>query len=133
MKKIILTAAALIAISTTAQADMMNPVTQKKVDQTFSVYVPVIKFGEACKLNDESIKLTEKILSYAYNNFATQPFDKEAINLAFQTAELEVPYKLEKGYRQISNNLSHPTVIDMCSEQKEKMTSMIDKWSQKGY
>ena len=132
-KKLIMASVIALSIANTAQADMTNPVNQAKVDEIWAVYMPLIKTAEACGNRTESIGITEKMLNYAYSNYATQPFDKDFINLAYQTAELELPSNITSFLPKIKANLTHPKVVEICSNNKQTLLDRIDGYAKKGY
>ena len=126
MKKAILTAAALIAISTSAMADVTNPVNQAKTKDFLGTAIPIIKVGQACKATSvydymEAIMDTANKMAGAHDDM-----EKQIVNMWYMTAELEPLNKTNKKIiRFAKTHRDHPEIVKICDHIDIKMKDFI--------
>ena len=129
MKKALLTAAAFATISTSAMADMTNPVHEAKAEQAFKTVAPLILAGKACG-NPKYIDLLETTMNFVHKNLAPTEMDMQLANMVWMNVEMEESLgKNSKTYRDIKNYPNHTKVKELCSSIDKQTKEVINTWS----
>ena len=132
MKKALLTIAATIALSTTAQADVTNPVNEAKAKDWMASSYPMVEMTQACKL-DTRFEYLEKVMDIAYMKAGAtgDEMQKSIVNMWWGAMVFEPEVRNDKTMEFagiVKANFKHPEIVKGCAEFSNQIDRLLDAW-----
>ena len=127
MKKVILTAAALIAFSSTAQAGVSNPVHEAKAKEYIEIAYPIVDVVFACKV-ERRHEYLEYVMNMAYLSAEATSDSERSIVDMWYTINAMGNHTLTKAVNVVKKYPNDNSVIEYCVNQ----TAHVDETLARG-
>ena len=135
MKKTLLTIAATIAIATTAQADVTNPVHEAKTKDFMVKSYPLVEMSMACKL-DTRFEYLEQVMDISYSKAGAtgDSIQKSIVDMWWGAMVFEPELRGDKTMEFagiVKANFNHPEIVKGCNDFSGQMDEILDAWKTK--
>ena len=133
MKKTLLTIAATVAIATTAQADVTNPVNEAKTKDYMISSYPLVEMAMACKL-DQRFDFLQQVMDISYSKAGAtgDSIQKSIVDMWWGAMVFEPELRGDKAMEFagiVKANFNHPEIVKGCNDFSGQVDSLIDAWS----
>lgn len=126
MKKVILTAAALIAFSSTAQAGVSNPVHEAKAREYIALIAPMVDVVFACKI-DRRHEYLEYAMNMAYFEARATSESERTIVDMWYSIDTMGDHHLTEAVDIIKKYPNDQSVIDHCEKMVAHADDVLDR------
>jgi hypothetical protein len=134
MKKTLLTIAATVAIATTAQADVTNPVHEAKAKDFMVAQYSLVEMSMACKL-DTRFEYLEQVMDISYLKAnASDEMSENIVNMWWGAMPFNPEVRNDKALeftKVVKANRDHPEIVKGCADFSKQMDEVLDAWKSK--